>query len=84
MSVHRPSPLHMEYLNRVVKNGIRGLGANKTETAMIRLGKCVNTISDVMENNYYDNELIQHQAPTRVSGANAERMNVGIFTEGGR
>ena len=39
-------------MNRVVKNGIRGLSANKIETAMIRLAKCVNTISDVMENYY--------------------------------
>lgn len=44
----------MEHLNRVVKNGIRGLGANKAEMAMIRLGKCVDTVSDVMEN--YDKE----------------------------
>ena len=44
----------MERLSRVVKNGIRGLGANKTETVIIRLEKWVNTISDVMEN--YDNE----------------------------
>lgn len=34
----------MEHLNRIVKNEIRGLGANK----------CVYTVSDVMEN--YDDE----------------------------
>lgn len=49
-----PCDLHMEHLNRIVKNGIRGLGANKAETAMIWLGKCVDTVSEVMEN--YDNE----------------------------
>ena len=49
-----PCDLHMEHLNRVVKNGIRGLGANKAEMAMIRLGKCVDTVADVME--HYDDE----------------------------
>lgn len=35
------SDLHMEHLNRIVKTAIEGLGANKTEKAIIRAGKCV-------------------------------------------
>ena len=50
-----PCDLHMEHLNRIVKNGIHGLGANKAEKAMVRVGKCVDSISDVLTT--YDDEL---------------------------
>ena len=40
----------MEHLNRVVKNGIHGLGANKAEKAMIRIGKCVDSVAYVLYN----------------------------------
>ena len=50
-----PCDLHMEHLNRIVKNGIHGLGANKAEKAMVCVGKCVDSISDVLTT--YDDEL---------------------------
>ena len=37
-----PCDLYMEHLNRVLKDGIKGLGANKSERAITRLGKCIN------------------------------------------
>ena len=39
---HNICDLHMEHLNRVLKDGIKGLGANKIEKAITRLGKCIN------------------------------------------
>ena len=42
--------LHQEHLNRVVKDFIRGLGANKTEDAIMRIGKALGTLFPVIEN----------------------------------
>ena len=42
-----PADLHMEHLNRVLKDGIKGLGANKTDRAITRLGKCIDSIYKV-------------------------------------
>jgi len=44
-----PCDLHIEHLNRVLKNGVRNLGANKTEKAITRLGRCVDTIDRVLQ-----------------------------------
>ena len=51
-----PCDLHMEHLNRVLKDGIKGLGANKTERAITRLGKCIDSIDQVLTNydEYHD------------------------------
>ena len=35
-------------MNRIVKNAVRGLGANKSEKAIIRTGKCVDTIAELL------------------------------------
>ena len=50
-----PCDLYMEHLNRVLKDGIRGLGANKTEKAITRLGKCIDTVDKILTN--YDESL---------------------------
>ncbi len=40
--------LHMEHLNRIVKTAIEGLGANKTEKAVVRAGKCVGKFGKIL------------------------------------
>ena len=51
-----PCDLHMEHLNRVLKDSIQQLGANKTKQAIIRAGKCIDKL-EVLRNNYdEDNE----------------------------
>ena len=39
--------LHMEHLNRVCKDALRGLGANKTPKAIQRVGKCVGVLKSM-------------------------------------
>ena len=39
----------MEQLNRVVKTTVKGLGANKTEKAVQRVGKCVGKCIKIMD-----------------------------------
>ena len=43
-----PCDLHVEHMNRIVKNAVRGLGANKSEKTIIRTGKCVDTIAKLL------------------------------------
>ena len=38
--------LHMEHLNRLCKEAVQGLGANKTPDAIVRIGKCIGKVSD--------------------------------------
>lgn len=45
-----PGDLHQEHLNRVVKDSIRGLHANKTEKAITRVGKTLGTLSPLLDN----------------------------------
>ena len=48
-----PSDLYMEHLNRMVKNCITHLGANKTESSIQRVGKCIGLIDELTES--FDN-----------------------------
>lgn len=45
-----PADEHQEHLNRVCKDSISHLGANKTKESINRVGKCVGMISKVTEN----------------------------------
>lgn len=42
--------LHMEHLNKLAKVEVEGLGANKTEKAITRVGKAIGTMSGSLEN----------------------------------
>lgn len=61
-----PADLHMEHLNRMVKDSIKGLGTNKTRTAVTRVGRALGTIVPILENFDSDNNV-----PT-LSGAHAK------------
>ncbi len=45
--------LYLEHLNRLCKDSVRNLQANKTEKAIVRVGKTLGTIAPVVDN--YDN-----------------------------
>ena len=40
----------MEHLNKLAKVAIEGLGANKSEKAITRVGKAIGTMTDTLEN----------------------------------
>ena len=42
--------LHMEHLNHVCKDALCGLGANKTPTAIQKIGKCISVVKTVSDN----------------------------------
>ena len=58
-----PEDLHQEHLNRVIKDFIRGLGANKTEDAIMRIGKALGTLFPVIENLMKKIMFITQQEP---------------------
>ena len=61
--------LQMEHLNRLAKTAIEGLGANKFETAIMRVGKNIGTVDSAMEN--FDNE---HHVPS-ISGSHSKKSS---------
>ena len=50
--------LHMEHLNRVCKEAIKGVGANKTSKTIQRVGKVVGVLADVTKN--FDESVLHH------------------------
>lgn len=53
-----PADLHMEHLNRLVKDAVKGLGANKTESAISRVGRAIGTIAPVLSKFDKENLLV--------------------------
>lgn len=45
-----PCDLHMEHLNRIVKETMHHLGANKTERAIVRSSKCSQVLKSLLSN----------------------------------
>ena len=50
--------LHMEHLNHVCKEAIKGVGANKTSKTIQRVGKVVGVLADVTKN--FDESVLHH------------------------
>ena len=51
-----PVDLHMEHLNRLAKDAIKNLGSNKTVGTVARVGRCIGTLSHVL--NQFDREIL--------------------------
>ena len=45
-----PCGLHMEHLNRVCKDCVRHLGANKTEKVIVRYSQCIGPVAKIIAN----------------------------------
>ena len=43
-----PCDLHMEHMNRICKNAVYGLQANKTPSAIVRIGKSLGPLTDIL------------------------------------
>ena len=65
--------LHMEHLNRLVKEAIRGLGVNKTEKAICRIGNSLGTLSPVLNQYDFDNQVSDGSAIRSIPGAERDR-----------
>ena len=60
--------LFMEHLNRILKGAIQALGANKTPKAIIRLGKCIALLGEILDNfdtlHKVPSQTTDHKIPT--------------------
>ena len=55
--------LHMEHLNRLCKTSIQGLGANKSTKAILRVGKTIGVLDELVNNFDVDNNVVgSHKA----------------------
>ena len=45
-----PVDLHMEHLNKIAKDALNGLGSNKSQKSIQRIGRAIGTLSPVMDN----------------------------------
>ena len=52
-----PEDLHQEHLNKIIKDAIRGLGANKTEAAIVYAGKALGTLEPVLRQFDAENKI---------------------------
>ena len=52
-----PADLHMEHLNRLVKEAIKNLGSNKTEHAIMRIGRAIGTLAPVLQQFDQENQV---------------------------
>ena len=65
-----PCDLYMEHINRLVKICIQHLGANKTERAIQRIGRCIGPIDEILysydEENGVSPSSITHNIPSLI------------------
>ena len=67
--------LHMEHLNRLLKDSIQALGANKTPNAINRLGRCIAPLADVLDR--YDTA---HSAEAQQSSHKPPKLDKDLTT----
>ena len=66
-----PLDLHMEHLNRLAKDAIKNLGSNKTVGGVTRVGRCVGTLSNVLDQ--FDKENVIHSGSSRYKKVRATK-----------
>lgn len=71
--------LYMEHLNRVAKDAIKGLGANKTEQSIERVGKAIGTIAPLLHS--FDEQNARQEVSGAHNRANANRDIKIILSE---
>lgn len=74
-----PADLHMEHLNRMCKEAIKGLGANKTPKAITRIGKAIGPIHSVLNN--FDNSVLNTTPSGKHGVASSEKDRDKVVTQ---
>ena len=62
-----PCSLFMEHLNRMCKNAVDGLGANKTANALVRVGRVVGVVDEVTKKFDEDNNVVTRSGKHTIS-----------------
>lgn len=73
-----PLDLHMEHLNRLAKDAIKNLGSNKTMGAVARVGRCIGTLSHVLDQ--FDREISLNSGSSKYKKPHATK-DIAIAVE---
>ena len=68
-----PADLHMEHLNRLVKEAIKNLGANKTEKTISRIGRAIGTIAPVLYQFDHENNVTTQLGAHHIASSEKDR-----------
>ena len=71
--------LLMEHLNRLVKEAIKNLGANKTEKSISRIGRAIGTIATLLYQYDHENNVTTLLGAHHIATSEKDRNN--IFSE---
>ena len=71
-----PCDLFMEHLNRVCKDAVHGLGANKTPQALVKVAKIVNVLDEVLKNFDQDNSIKERSGKHKVANFKKEMVTI--------
>ena len=71
-----PADLHMEHLNKLCKEAITGLGVNKTENAIVHIGKSLGMLSPVLDQYDLENGIPECSIIRSTPGAERDRKVV--------
>lgn len=71
-----PCDLYMEHLNRVCKDAVNGLGANKTSKALVRVGKIVGILDAVLRNFDAENSVNERSGKHKVANVKKDLNTV--------
>ena len=66
----------MEHLNRVCKDAVHSLGANKTPKALVKVAKVISTLDEVLQNFDQDNSIKEStKVISRKNGYNSQSVS---------
>ena len=66
--------LHMEHLNRMCKDAVNHLGANKIPQAIVRVGKALGPLTDLLEQ--FDRSVGIHVSGSHTCRSNSKDMHI--------
>ena len=68
-----PCDLHLEHMNRLCKDAVHGLQANKTAISVVRVGKSLGRLSEIVETYDDGNDIQAPSGSHRIPAANKDR-----------
>ncbi|XP_065891611.1 uncharacterized protein [Dysidea avara] len=68
-----PCGLHLEHMNRLCKDAVHGLQANKTAVSVVRVGKSLGRLSEIVEMYDDGNDIQAPSGSHRIPAANKDR-----------
>ena len=78
-----PVNFYTEQLNRLVKEAIKNLGANKTEKATSRIGRAIENIGPVLYQVHHENNVTTLLGAYHIQVAGSQRTETSLLVQKG-